>query len=93
MATLGGQTAINLAGPLHDLGVKLIGTDVQAIENAENRDCFEKIMEQLGIDVYKRQDPCRTGGVPLAGGKTMTGRIPAGLHTNKTQTIIGRDFL
>ncbi len=49
VATLGGQTAINLAGPLHDLGVKLIGTDVQAIENAENRDCFEKIMEQLGI--------------------------------------------
>lgn len=49
VVSLGGQTAINLAQPLHDLGVKIIGTDVQAIENAENRDCFEKIMTQLGI--------------------------------------------
>lgn len=49
VASLGGQTAINLAGPLHALGVQLIGTDVQAIENAENRDCFEKIMNRLGI--------------------------------------------
>ena len=47
VASLGGQTAINLAGPLHELGVKIIGTGVEAIENAENRDCFEKIMEQL----------------------------------------------
>lgn len=49
IASLGGQTAINLAKPLMDRGVKIIGTDVQAIENAENRDCFEKIMEKLGI--------------------------------------------
>ena len=49
VVSLGGQTAINLAEPLHKLGVKIIGTDVQAIENAENRDCFEKIMEKLGI--------------------------------------------
>lgn len=49
VVSLGGQTAINLAQPLHNLGVKIIGTDVQAIENAENRDCFEKIMTQLGI--------------------------------------------
>ena len=49
IASLGGQTAINLAGPLHALGVKIIGTDTQAIENAENRDCFEKIMERLAI--------------------------------------------
>ena len=49
VVSLGGQTAINLAEPLANLGVKMIGTDVKAIENAENRDCFEKIMENLRI--------------------------------------------
>ncbi|MCQ2332763.1 MAG: carbamoyl-phosphate synthase large subunit [Paludibacteraceae bacterium] len=49
IVSLGGQTAINLAAPLHNLGVPIIGTDVQAIENAENRDSFEKIMVKLGI--------------------------------------------
>ena len=49
IATLGGQTAINLAEPLRDRGVKLIGTDCDAIERAENRDSFEKILKELGI--------------------------------------------
>lgn len=49
IVSLGGQTAINLAEPLHRLGVPIIGTNVQAIENAENRDSFEKIMTHLGI--------------------------------------------
>ena len=49
IATLGGQTAINLAEPLRDRGVKLIGTDCEAIDRAENRDRFEKGLEELGI--------------------------------------------
>ncbi|MGM9794832.1 MAG: carbamoyl-phosphate synthase large subunit [Candidatus Aphodosoma sp.] len=49
VVSLGGQTAINLAEPLHKLNVPIIGTDVKAIENAENRDSFEKIMTSLGI--------------------------------------------
>ena len=49
VASLGGQTAINLAMPLSKLGVKLIGTDVEAIEKAENRDAFEKVMEELKL--------------------------------------------
>ena len=49
IVSLGGQTAINLAERLHALGVKIVGTDVEAIRRAENRDAFEKIMEQLGI--------------------------------------------
>lgn len=49
VVSLGGQTAINLADPLHKLGVPIVGTDVKAIENAENRDSFEKIMTTLGI--------------------------------------------
>jgi len=49
IASLGGQTAINLAEPLMKRGVKIIGTDFAAIEKAENRDAFEKVMESLGI--------------------------------------------
>ncbi len=49
IASLGGQTAINLAQPLMDRGVKIIGTDCAAIERAENRDAFEKILEELNI--------------------------------------------
>ncbi len=55
IASLGGQTAINLAQPLMERGVKIIGTDVAAIERAENRDSFEKIMEELNIPQPKGQ--------------------------------------
>ena len=49
IASLGGQTAINLAQPLADLGVKIIGTDCAAIEKAENRDAFEKLLLEQKI--------------------------------------------
>ncbi len=49
IASLGGQTAINLAAPLRDRGVKIIGTDCDAIERAENRESFEKILNELEI--------------------------------------------
>ncbi|MCR5228732.1 MAG: carbamoyl-phosphate synthase large subunit [Solobacterium sp.] len=49
IASLGGQTAINLAQPLKERGVRLIGTDCDAIERAENRDSFEKILKRLNI--------------------------------------------
>ena len=49
VTALGGQTAINLAGPLSKLGVQIIGTDVNAIEKAENRDSFERVMKDLKL--------------------------------------------
>ncbi len=49
IASLGGQTAINLAEPLMKRGVKIIGTDCDAIERAENRDSFEKVLKSLDI--------------------------------------------
>ena len=55
IASLGGQTAINLAEPLAKRGVKIIGTDCEAIDRAENRDTFEKILEELGIPQPKGQ--------------------------------------
>ena len=55
VASLGGQTAINLAEPLAARGVKIIGTNCEAIERAENRDSFEKILSSLGIPQPKGQ--------------------------------------
>ena len=49
IASLGGQTAINLAEPLAKRGVKIIGTDCEAIARAEDRDLFEKLLGKLGI--------------------------------------------
>ncbi len=49
VASLGGQTAINLAEPLDRRGIKIIGTDCAAIDRAENRDLFEKLLSDLEI--------------------------------------------
>ena len=49
IVTLGGQTAINLAEPLRDRGVTIIGTDCDAIDRAENRDAFERLLMSLHI--------------------------------------------
>ena len=49
IASLGGQTAINLAQPLFDRGVKIIGTDCEAIDRAEDRNAFENLLNELDI--------------------------------------------
>ena len=49
IVTLGGQTAINLANPLAEFDVPIIGTGLQAIDNAEDRKLFEAIMRKTGI--------------------------------------------
>ncbi|KJS21334.1 MAG: carbamoyl phosphate synthase large subunit [Clostridiaceae bacterium BRH_c20a] len=45
----GGQTAINLARPLHDAGIRILGTQVENIDGAEDREKFEAILEELNI--------------------------------------------
>ena len=45
----GGQTAINLAEPLHRAGMPIIGSSAAAIDQAENRHNFEDLMSHLGI--------------------------------------------
>ena len=49
IASLGGQTAINLAEPIGRRGVQVIGTDVEAIDRAEDRKSFERILAELNI--------------------------------------------
>ena len=49
IVTLGGQTAINLAGSLSEFDIPIIGTQIDAIDNAEDRKLFEAIMRRTGI--------------------------------------------
>jgi len=57
LATLGGQTALNLAmelsgsGALADRGIELIGANAEAITTAEDRDVFKKAMIEIGLRV------------------------------------------
>ncbi len=55
IASLGGQTAINLAQPLADRGVKIIGTGCAAIDKAEDRNEFEHLLNELNIPRAKGQ--------------------------------------
>ncbi|MGM9903995.1 MAG: carbamoyl-phosphate synthase large subunit [Enterococcus sp.] len=45
----GGQTAINLAEPLAKAGVKILGTTIEDLDRAENRDLFEQALQELEI--------------------------------------------
>ncbi|HEX9058696.1 MAG TPA: carbamoyl-phosphate synthase large subunit, partial [Clostridia bacterium] len=47
----GGQTAINLAAALHKEGVNILGTSVESIDTAEDRDKFLKLLEELDIPI------------------------------------------
>ena len=65
LATLGGQTALNIAIELSDRGVlerygtRLIGADVEAIRRGEDRERFKEIVRKVGGDV-PRSAVCRT---------------------------------
>lgn len=45
----GGQTAINLAAPLAKAGVRILGSDLESIDQAEDRKKFEALLRKLGI--------------------------------------------
>lgn len=57
LATVGGQTGLNLAmaltdqGILEAYGVKLLGTDIHSIKKAEDRDAFRSLMKELNEPV------------------------------------------
>jgi carbamoyl-phosphate synthase large subunit len=59
LPTLGGQTALNIAvqldemGVLEKYGVELIGAKVDAIKKAEDRELFKECMRRIGLDVPK----------------------------------------
>jgi carbamoyl-phosphate synthase large subunit len=45
----GGQTALNLAGPLAEAGVNLLGTPVESLDISEDRRKFDAVLGELGI--------------------------------------------
>jgi len=45
----GGQTAVNLAGPLRRAGLPILGSSAEAIDIAEDRQRFERFLQELGI--------------------------------------------
>ena len=57
LAGMGGQTALNIAselahsGVLEELGVELIGSDLDAIDKAEDRDLFNKVCESINLPI------------------------------------------
>ena len=57
LPTMGGQTALNLAKEVDELGiwdeynVRIIGVDINAIEKTENREEFRKLMVEIGVGV------------------------------------------
>jgi carbamoyl-phosphate synthase large subunit len=74
LATLGGQTALNLAlelqadGVLDDLGVELIGAGADVIRRAEDRELFRATVESIGLHVPRSRivtDPAQLDGVSL----------------------------
>lgn len=51
--SMGGQIANNIAMSLHRKNVKIIGTNPENIDNAENRFKFSRMLDQIGIDQPK----------------------------------------
>ncbi|HEY3226872.1 MAG TPA: carbamoyl-phosphate synthase large subunit, partial [Planctomycetota bacterium] len=57
LPTLGGQTGLNTAIAVHDMGalkkhgVEMIGANAQSIKKAEDRDLFKKAMKKIGLDL------------------------------------------
>ena len=50
LVQFGGQTALNLAGPLHDAGVRILGTSVRSLDISEDREKFSLLLTALGIE-------------------------------------------
>jgi carbamoyl-phosphate synthase large subunit len=49
VVAFGGQTPLNLAGPLVRAGVPLLGSSLEAIDQAEERTRFSALLDRLGI--------------------------------------------
>lgn len=79
----GGQTAINLAAPLRNAGVTILGTDLESIDEAEDRKKFERLLSRLeiaqpkGKTVISVDDAVETGsksGLPGTGSSFLCTR-------------------
>lgn len=81
----GGQTAINLAEPLHKEGVKILGTSVKSIDVAEDRDKFLKLLEELKIPI-----PEGSTAFSVKQAKTIANRIGYPVLVRPSYVLGGR---
>ena len=78
LAGMGGQTALNIAsalahdGSLDELGVELIGCDLVAIDEAEDRDLFKQVCEEIDLPVCKAL-ACDSIEAVIAAAETLGG--------------------
>ena len=95
LAGLGGQTGLNLAievaraGVLERYGTRLLGTPIEAIEMAEDRERFRDLLDRSASRTPRRPSSrartTRSGGGrrPGARGDRPAGHRPAGLHAGR----------
>ncbi|KRM56083.1 carbamoyl-phosphate synthase large subunit [Lacticaseibacillus sharpeae] len=93
IAQFGGQTAVNLAGPLAKAGIKILGTTVADLNRAEDRDAFNQIVRQLGIP-----QPVGATATNLEGALTAANKVgypallrPSYVLGGRAMTIIYND--
>src|SRR3989442_3468042 len=101
---MGGQIPNNLAIRLHRAGVKILGTDPENIDKAEDRRKFSALLDQLGIDQPRwchitdageaEQMVDRLGGFPGLGPPSyvLSGAALSGAHaTHQLRRILAPD--
>ena len=76
LAGMGGQTALNIAselahnGTLEELGIELIGSDLDAIDKAEDRQLFNDVCESIGLPLSEAI-ACNTMGEVIAAAEQL----------------------
>jgi carbamoyl-phosphate synthase large subunit len=83
----GGQTPLNLAKPLEQLGVKIIGTSVDDIDKAENRERFAELINQL-----KLKQPANGNTTELQGALSIARGIGFPVLVRPSFVLGGRDM-
>ncbi|MDR0435865.1 MAG: carbamoyl-phosphate synthase large subunit, partial [Propionibacteriaceae bacterium] len=102
LATLGGQTALNIAVALHErgvlaeYGVELIGASIEAIHRGEDREEFKRVVESLsgiegGAPEVARSFNCHTVAEIMTAGRTLG--LPVVLRPSFTMGGLGSGFV
>jgi carbamoyl-phosphate synthase large subunit len=83
----GGQTPLNLAKPLETAGVQIIGTSVESIDIAENRELFAKLITELDL-----KQPANGTAVDTAQALRVARRIGFPVLVRPSFVLGGRDM-
>lgn len=81
----GGQTPLNLAGPLFKAGVPIIGTSPESIDRAEDRELFQAMLKKLGL-----VQPANGTATDIAGAADMAEKIGYPVIVRPSYVLGGR---